>query len=50
MEPLNEQQMRALETGKEARLKWQIPTIIAQALFGLGWAILVYQGSKLLAP
>lgn len=41
--------IRQLETGKEARHKIQFPTIPAQGLFGVGWAILVFQGAKLVS-
>jgi hypothetical protein len=39
--------IKAVETGKDLRRKILVPTLMAQLLFGAGWAMLVAQGARL---
>ena len=39
--------IKALETGQDMRRRFMVPTLLAQFLFAVGWAILVYQGFQI---
>lgn len=40
--------LKAMETGVDMRRQIRFPTVLAQVFFGMGWAVLVYQGVLLL--
>ena len=40
--------IKAMESGADVRKQMQLPSVMAQLFFGMGWAVLVYQGAMLM--